>query len=116
MLPTMQQVIRLGGGGPIGVGTRFEVRQPGLPKAVYQITSWHPGREFTWVSTAAGVRTTAFHRLESEPDGTGLVLGIEWSGPLAWLARLVAGSKTRRMVEQEAATFVRLAEQAERRD
>jgi hypothetical protein len=114
MLPTMQQVTRIGD-GPVGVGARFEVRQPGLPKAVYEITHWEPGRAFIWVSSAAGVRTTVSHRLEPESDRTALVLGIEWSGPLAWLARLAAGAKARRMVEQEAETFVRLAENAERR-
>jgi Polyketide cyclase / dehydrase and lipid transport len=114
MLPTMQQVTRVDD-GPIGPGGRFEVQQPGLPKAVYEITHWQPGRAFTWVSSAIGVRTTASHRLEPEPDGTGLTLSIDWSGPLAWIARLLAGSKARRMVEQEADTFVRLAEHAERR-
>jgi hypothetical protein len=113
LLPTMQQVTRVRD-GPIGVGGRFEVRQPGLPKAEYEITHWEPGRGFTWVSSAVGVRTTASHRLDAEPEATTLVLSIEWSGPLAWLARLVAGSKARRMVEQEAETFVRLAERAER--
>lgn len=114
MLPTMQEVTRVDD-GPIGVGDRFQVRQPGLPKAVYQITYWQPDRGFTWVSSAVGVRTVASHRLDNGPEGTELVLGVEWSGPLAWLVRLVAGSKARRMVEQETDTFVRLAEHAERR-
>lgn len=112
MLPTMQQVTRVS--GPIGVGGRFEVHQPGLPKAVYEISHWEPHRGFTWVSSTIGVRTTASHRLDSRPEGTELVLGIEWSGPLGWLARAVAGSKAKRMVEQEAETFVRLVEHAER--
>jgi hypothetical protein len=115
LLPTIQQIIRLSGDGPVGVGDRFEVQQPGLPKAVYEITHWEPGQAFTWVSSASGVRTTASHRLRPEPDGTGLALSIEWSGPSAWLARLLAGPKARRMVELEADTFVRLAEHADRR-
>jgi hypothetical protein len=108
----MQQVTRIGD-APIGPGSRFEVQQPGLPKAVYEITHWEPGRAFTWVSSAGGVRTTASHRLQPTSDGTVLALGIEWSGPLAWMARLLASSKARRMVEQEAETFVRLGERAE---
>lgn len=113
LLPTIRQVTRLGNVGPIGVGARFEVKQPGLPTAVYEITSWEPGRAFTWVSSAPGVQTTASHRLEPDPDGTRLVLSIEWSGPLAWLIGLLLGAKTRRMIEQEADIFVRLAEHVE---
>ena len=57
MLPTIRQVTRVGAAGPIGVGARFEVRQPGLPKAVYEITEWEPGSGFTWVSSSPAVRT-----------------------------------------------------------
>lgn len=102
ILPTMQRVIRLGGPGPIGAGVRFEVDQPGLPAAVYEITDWQAGRSFRWASSRVGVRTTASHRLDETPDGSELVLGLEWSGPLAWLAWFLAGSKARRMVQQEA--------------
>jgi len=38
-----------------------------------------------------------------------MALGIDWSGPLAWLVRLMFASKARRMVELEADTFARLA-------
>lgn len=110
MLPTMQQVRRLDGDGPVRAGARFEVRQPGLPKAVYEVTEWRPGAGFTWVSSSPGVRTTATHEVGTEHGKTRLRLGVEWSGPLAWLIRLLVGAKARRMVEQEADTFARLAE------
>lgn len=110
ILPTFRQVTRIGTDGPTGVGARFEVRQPGLPRAVYEITEWEPGVGFTWVSASPGVRTTATHWLTVEDGGTRFVLGIQWSGPLAGLARVVLGSRAGRMVNQEADTFVRLAE------
>ena len=110
MLPTIRQITRVGTEDPIGVGARFEVRQPGLPKGVYEITAWEPGSGFTWVSSAPGVRTTASHEISAQDGGTRLVLGIDWSGPLAPIVRALVGSKARRMVEQEADTFVRLAE------
>ena len=109
LLPTVQQVTRLDGGGPVGVGARFEVRQPGLPKAVYEITEWEPRVGFTWVASAAGVRTTATHEIRSQDGQTLLVLGIAWTGPLAGLVRLLMATKARRMVEQEADTFAQLA-------
>ena len=108
LLPTVDKVSRLDDRGPIGVGSRFEVHQPGLAKAVYEITDWRPGAGFTWVAGAPGVRTTASHELTVEGQRTRLTLGIDWSGPLAWLVRLLFGSKTRRMVEMEAETFARL--------
>jgi len=110
MLPTIQQITRVGAEGPVDVGSRFEVRQPGLPKAVYQVTGWEPGSGFTWVSSSPGVRTTATHGVGEEDGRTRLVLSIDWSGPLAPIVRLVVGAKARRMVELEADTFVRLAE------
>ncbi len=109
LLPTMQQVTRLDGEGPVGVGARFEVRQPGLPKAVYEITEWEPGVGFTWVAASMGVRTTASHEIRPRHGGTLLVLGIAWSGPLAGLVALLMGGKARRMVEQEAETFAQLS-------
>jgi uncharacterized protein YndB with AHSA1/START domain len=115
LLPTIRRVVRLGPDGPVGVGARFEVHQPGLPKAVYEVTDWQPGRGFTWVSSAPGVRTTAVHTLAPRDGGTRLVLGIDWSGPLAGLVRLLVGSKARGMVAQEADTFVVLAEGADER-
>src|SRR5690348_16679533 len=72
MLPTMQKVSRLDARGPVGIGARFEVRQPGLPKAVYEITEWEPGSGFRWVASAPGVRTTATHELRVEHGQTRL--------------------------------------------
>ncbi|MGA9748386.1 MAG: SRPBCC family protein [Nocardioides sp.] len=114
MLPTMQQVTRLDGGGPVGVGARFEVRQPGLPKAVYEITEWEPRVGFTWVANAPGVCTTATHELRPQNGETLLVLGIAWTGALAGLVRLVMGARARRMVEQEADTFAQLTKVGQR--
>jgi hypothetical protein len=113
MLPTIERVERLTPDAPIGVGARFQVDQPGLPTAVYEITEWQPGRGFTWVASSPGIRTTASHVLSERDGATRLVLGIDWSGPLAWVVRLLVGPKARRMVEQEADTFARLAERAE---
>jgi hypothetical protein len=108
MLPTMLEVSQLGA-GPVGVGTRFRVRQPGLPPAVYSITQWEPGRGFVWESSSPGVRTTASHEVSACGAGSRLALGITWTGPLAGVVRLLLGSKARRMVEQEADAFVRQA-------
>ncbi len=109
-LPTVNSVRPLGT-GPTGVGSKFEVRQPGLPKAVWEVTDWPQGRSFTWVSTSPGVRSTAVHTVHDDGGGSTLDLSLEWSGPLARVLELLIGRKARGMVETEAETFARLAEQ-----
>ena len=110
-LPTVDVVRRLDS-GPIGVGSRFEVRQPGLPKAVWEVTDWQPqARTFTWESTGPGIRSTAVHGVRAEGDGSRLDLSMTWSGPLARLLEALIGRKARGMVETEAETFTRLAAQ-----
>ena len=91
VLPTMDEVTRVGDGGPIGIGSRFRVRQPGLRPAVYEVTGWQPGQGFVWTSSQPGVRTTATHEVTQTADGTRLRLGIAWTGPLAGLVRLAFG-------------------------
>jgi hypothetical protein len=107
-LPTVDSVRPLGS-GPVGVGSRFEVRQPRLPKAVWEVTDWQ-GRSFTWVSSSPGIRSTAVHSVHDDGDGSRLELSLRWSGPLAWLLELLIGRMARSMVETEAETFARLAE------
>ncbi|MFO7191296.1 MULTISPECIES: SRPBCC family protein [Thermocrispum] len=116
LLPTFNQITRLDGTGPIGIGTKFDVRQPGLPKAVYQITDWEPGKLFTWQSQAPGVVTTASHRVEPTADGTRIVLTLDWTGPLARISTLLLGRKARRYVSSEAEHIAQAAEDGEGTD
>ena len=110
-LPTVDSVRPLGS-GPTGVGSRYDVRQPGLPKAVWEVTDWQPqARSFTWVSTSPGIRSTAVHSVHDDGGGSRLDLSLEWSGPLARVLELLIGRKAQGMVETEAATFTRLDEQ-----
>ena len=110
-LPTVD-VVRPLGSGQTAVGSKFEVRQPGLPKAVWEVTDWQQqGRSFTWVSTSPGIRSTAVHTVHEDEGGSRLELSLEWSGPLARVLELLIGRKAQGMVETEAETFRRLAEQ-----
>ena len=73
--------------GEFGIGSRVRVHQPRIPVAVWTVTEFEPGRSFTWVSEAFGIRSVATHRLEPRGDGTvSLTLGFAQTG---WLARLV---------------------------
>ena len=110
-LPTVTSVRALEPWRDVGVGSRYEVRQPRLPTAVYEMTEWAPGRTFTWVAHAPGITTTATHTVSARADGSGLDLALEWSGPLAAVIRALLGRKAQAMVESEAQTMARLAEQ-----
>lgn len=110
LLPTVTSVKPLTDGDACAVGSRFEVRQPGLAKAEWEVTKWEPGRGFTWASRSLAVVTTATHEITANGSGSRLTLTLDWSGPLAPLVRRVYGRRVRAMVELEAATFARLAQ------
>jgi hypothetical protein len=109
-LPTIDEISRVDGSGPISVGTRFRVRQPGLAAAVYQVTDWEPGTGFTWEARTPGVRTVGTHTLRDGGDGTLIRLGIRWSGPGAGLARVLFAGKTRTYISRELDAFIARAE------
>jgi hypothetical protein len=109
-LPTVDSVRPLGS-GPTGVGARFEVRQPALPRAVWEVTDWQE-RSFTWVSTSRGLRSTAVHTVHGDGGGSRLDLSLEWSGPLSRVVELLLGRRARGMVQTEAETFAGPAVQA----
>jgi uncharacterized protein YndB with AHSA1/START domain len=103
-LPTVDNVERLDD-GPLRVGSRAEVRQPRLPKAVWEVTEIVPGRNFTWEATGPGMRTIGRH--EVSPDGTGstVTLSIEQTGPMGAVAALLWRRLTQRYIELEAASL-----------
>ncbi|AYY14859.1 polyketide cyclase [Actinobacteria bacterium YIM 96077] len=111
MLPTCDAVepVDNNQAGP-GVNAAYVVRQPRLPKARWVITDWRPGEAFTWVSVVPGIRTTGIHEVTENPDGSTLRVGIDWSGPLAWLPKLLYSRLTKRYLQTEVTTFARLAE------
>lgn len=56
--------IRLLAPEPLRLGTRALVRQPRLPPAVWKVTTFDPGRSFTWKNGAPGMWVYAFHAVE----------------------------------------------------
>jgi uncharacterized membrane protein len=99
--PTMTSVRSLRGEPRLGAD--FEVHQPKLPTATWEIALWEPPQRFYWVSKAMGVVTEAGHELEPAPDGgTRVTLTISQTGGLASLAKLMYGRLVREYVETEA--------------
>jgi uncharacterized membrane protein len=109
--PSYRSVRRLDD-GPLRVGSRARVEQPGLRPAVYEVSELVPGEEFTWTSSAPGARTVATHRIASDGPETRLTLGLELRGALAGVVRLLLGRKVRRYVDTEARGLTAAAEAA----
>jgi uncharacterized membrane protein len=97
--------------GPMRLGARARIRQPWLPTVVWEVTTWDPGRSWTWAATSPGVRTEASHVLTRAGEGTIAEQSITWSGPLGRLVALVWGSITRRYLAIEAAGLKQRSEQ-----
>jgi hypothetical protein len=73
--------------GEFGIGSRARIRQPRIPVAIWKVTEFEPGKSFTWVSEAFGIRSVGTHLVEPRGEGTvSLILTIVQTG---WLARLV---------------------------
>jgi len=90
--------------GPLAVGSRARIKQPGTPDLVWVVEELHEPDGVTWTTRSAGVRTVGRHTLQANPDGTTqIVLEVEHSGPLAGVVEALTGRRTRRYLQLEAA-------------
>lgn len=89
--------------GPLRVGSRARVRQPGLPVTVWEVTELMPGERFTWVARGPGVVTTGIHiARESDRAGvTEVTAALEQDGPLGPVVGLLTRRLTRRYLDIE---------------
>lgn len=88
--------------GPFEVGSTVKVKQPRLPAVEWTVTALEPGRAFTWQARGPGVTSLGVHRIDPADGTVTVTLGIDQSGPLAWLGSLLLGRLTRRYVAMEA--------------
>jgi uncharacterized membrane protein len=91
--PSVTSVTLLDGPGrPLAVGSRAVIRQPKFPPALWKVTEIEPGRRFTWVSVAPGLRVAARHSVESTDKGSRGTLSLEMQGLLGGVwGRLTKG-------------------------
>jgi len=101
--------------GPLAIGSRVRVEQPRIPPTEYVVTELEPGRSFSWVATAPGVRTTARHLLEALGTGnTRVLLAVEEAGPVGGV---VMGRFYRRLTDRSlTAEAEGIKARSERRD
>jgi len=98
--PTMTSVQRLEG-GPFAIGSSAQVRQPKLRTAVWRVTEFQDGRNFTWTTRSPGLRMTAGHLIEPQGTGSRVELTFEVSGVIAPLVSRLYGGLIERYVTTE---------------
>ena len=89
--------------GALAVGSRALVRQPKFPPALWRVTELVPGRSFTWVSVAPGLRVIGRHAVELTVNGTRAVLTLELKGMVGGLWGRLTRGITERYIAFEAA-------------
>jgi uncharacterized membrane protein len=87
--------------GPLAVGSRARVRQPKLRPAVWQVTELEDGRNFTWVTSAPGLRLQAGHVIERQGNGSRVELTFELSGLIGPIVSRLFGGLIERYVATE---------------
>jgi hypothetical protein len=99
---SVTSLVALDGPG-IAVGKRFEIKQPRMPKLVWEVTEVTPGRSWTWVQRSPGGLTLASHDVTAISDRRTRVLQqIDQRGPVGFLVGLAMRGMTRRYLDMEA--------------
>jgi uncharacterized membrane protein len=100
-------------GQGLAVGKRFEIKQPRLPKLVWEVTKVDDGASWTWEQRSPGGRTIAVHEVVAQPGGRTLVRQcLDQRGPIgALVGRLMRGT-TKRYLELEARGLKARSEQS----
>jgi uncharacterized membrane protein len=113
---SMKRVVPLDGAG-IELGRRFEIKQPSLPKLLWEVTEVDPGVSWTWRQRSRGSTTLASH--EVVPQGAGRTTvrqRIEQRGPAGAAVGILMLPLTRRYLHLEAEGLKTRVEQRRRRD
>jgi hypothetical protein len=99
--PSVISVKRIGG-APFAVGTRVVIRQPKFPPAIWKITAIDPGRSFTWVSVAPGLRVVGHHRVDSMGAASRATLSLDLHGLFGGMFGRITENITNRYIRFEA--------------
>jgi uncharacterized protein YndB with AHSA1/START domain len=112
---SVTRLVALDGPG-IAVGKRFEIKQPRMPKLVWQVTEVTPGAAWTWEQRSPGGLTVASHEVTPISDGrTRVRQWIDQGGPGGILVGLLMRRMTRRYLDLEATGLKARSEQVRHR-
>lgn len=91
--------------GPLTIGSKAKVKQPGQRAATYVVTTLAAGRAFTWQATSPGVVLTADHAVEDRGLGSTATLGFSIGGLLGPVLRPLLGRKIQGLIDTEVASL-----------
>jgi uncharacterized protein YndB with AHSA1/START domain len=80
--PTIGSVVPLDG-VPLRVGARARLEQPELRTTVWEVTSWEPGRGFSWKSTNPGLSMVADHVITPVLSDSRYTARLQYTGLLS---------------------------------
>jgi uncharacterized membrane protein len=113
---SVTRVVPLDGPG-IEVGKRFEIKQPRMPKLVWEVTEVDPGVSWTWRQRSPGGTTFASHEVVLQAaDRTLVRQRIDQRGPIGVAVGALMGRLTKRYLHLEAQGLKARSEQLRRRD
>ena len=99
---SIEQIVAVDGPA-IEVGKRFEIKQPRMPKLVWEVTEVEPGVSWTWRQKAPGSTAFATHEVTAVDRGRTVVRQrIDQRGPIGVLVGLLTRRMTRRYLDLEA--------------
>ena len=94
---SVTRLVALDGPG-IAVGRRFEIKQPRMPKLVWEVTEVTPGAGWTWVQRSPGGTTLARHEVTAESaDRTRVRQEIDQRGPVGAVVGVLMARMTKPM-------------------
>src|SRR4051794_39281756 len=100
---SVTRLVALDGPG-LAVGKRFEIKQPRMPKLVWEVTALDPAASWTWVQRSPGGVPVARHDVIAESGGrTQVRQQLHQGGPIGGLVGLLMRGMTRRYLDLEAA-------------
>ena len=88
--------------GALTVGERATVRQPRFPPAMWTVNEIRPGRSFSWVNRAPGLRVTGHHGAEPTASGSRATLGLSYEGIFGGLLARMTEGITKKYLQMEA--------------
>jgi uncharacterized membrane protein len=109
MTPTITKVVRLDD-GPLRIGSRARIKQPGQTDAVWTVTRLEQGRVFAWQTRRLWLTITGAHMLEPVDGGCRNTLTLDVAGVGAALFARAFGRQMLSAIETENAGFKRTAE------
>ena len=108
---SIERIVALDAPG-IEVAKRFEIKQPRMPKLVWEVTAVEPGVSWTWRQHSFGATTFATHEVVAqEADRTLVRQRIDQRGPLGVTVGVLTRRLTKRYLELEAQGLKSCSEQ-----